>query len=267
MRSSSSSRFQFFLACCLALGLSLVALHGRAQTSTKSKDEGAEFHFARMIYTDLPQYGGGRGRGRARGWWRQDWPEAEMYFGQAIERLTRIDIGQSVTIDLLSDDLYDYPWLYATQVGYWSLSDEELAALREYLARGGFLVVDDFFDQEWGVFQQTMSRLYPDRPIVEIEPGSEDEILHVVYDLDEKVQIPGLRHLRGYRGGGFSTMNLPEPHWRGIFDDEGRLIIAINYNMDIGDAWEEANNPRYPEPMTALSYRFAVNYSVYAMTH
>ena len=58
-----------------------------------------------------------------------------------------------------------------------------------------------------------------------------------------------------------------DPHWRGIYDDKGRLLVAINFNMDLGDAWEHADTPGYPEPMTAMAYRFAVNYVIYAMTH
>lgn len=274
-----SAIFRRSLALIAACSVTLVAVDGAAQVHGDRPPAPAEFHFARMIYTDLPEY-----RRYGRGWWSQDWPEAETHFAEGVGRLTRIDIGKPVAIDLLSDELFDYPWLYATQVGYWDLSDEEIAALREYLARGGFLIVDDFFgDYEWQVFQESMTRLYPDRPIKEIEPGSDDEILHVLYDLDERTQIPGLRHLRGCggfgggfgrgrgrgrgRGQSFGTARLPEPHWRGIFDDDGRLMIAINYNMDVGDAWEEANTPCYPEPMTALAYRFAINYIVYAMTH
>lgn len=275
-------RSRTLLGCAAAIAIALASLDGAAQVGDhRSQDtaprDAAEFHFARMIYTDLPEY-----RRRYAGWWSQDMPDAETHFKEGVQRLTRIDVGDPRTVDLMDEHLFEYPWLYATQVGYWDLSDSELARLREYLARGGFLIVDDFFgDYEWQVFQETMTRLYPDRPIIEIQPGMDDEIFHVVYELDQSTQIPGLRHLRscggfgrgfgrGFRRGfgrGSATAQLPEPHWRGIFDDDGRLMIAINYNMDVGDAWEEADNPCYPEPMTALAYRFAINYLVYAMTH
>jgi hypothetical protein len=234
----------------------------------------AEFHFARMIYTDY------QGRGGL-GWWAQDWPDAEEHFTQGIGRLTNVEAGTPVAVSLLDDDLFDYPWLYATQVGYWVLSDEEIARLHEYLLRGGFLMADDFFDEsEWAPFQESMARLFPDRPIREMTDA--DEILHVLYDIDKFTQIPGLRHLGGYgggfrggfRGGGSSrgfgrsyVQGLPEPHWRGIYDDDNRLLVAINYNQDVGDAWEHADDAYYPQPMTALAYRFGVNYIVYAMTH
>jgi hypothetical protein len=237
----------------------------------------AEFHFARMIYTDSP-----RNRRGGYGWWSQDWPDAETHFTEGLTRLTRVDAGPGVAVSLLDDSVFDYPWLYATQVGYWDLSDAEVAKLREYLLRGGFLLADDFFDEwEWAPFQATMARLFPERRIREIDADT-DEILHVLYDIDKFTQIPGLRHLGGYGGGfggpggrgrgGFSgasgrVQGLPEPHWRGIFDDDGRLLIAMNFNQDVGDAWEHADDSYYPQPMTALAYRFGVNYVIYAMTH
>jgi hypothetical protein len=216
----------------------------------------AEFHFTRLYYT-----GGGRG-------WRSryatDYPEAEYYFTKGVRRLTSVDIGeQARLLDVIDTTIFDYPWLYAVEVGYWLLDDAEAAALREYLLRGGFLMVDDFHGtREWADFMYSMLRVFPDRPVVEIPDG--DEVLHVLYDLDQRIQIPGIVALRDgvtYERDGVT------PHWRGIYDDQGRLMVAINFNMDLGDAWEHADDPFYPEPMTGLATRFAVNYVIYAMTH
>jgi hypothetical protein len=104
--------------------------------------------------------------------------------------------------------------------------------------------------------------VFPDRPVVEIEET--DPLMSIVYDLDKSIQIPGVQFVqsgRTYEQDGYV------PHWRGIYDDDNRLMVAINWNMDLGDAWEHANNPRYPEPMTGLAIRFAVNYVIYSMTH
>jgi Domain of unknown function (DUF4159) len=232
-------------------------------------EQPGEFHFVRMIYTDAP----GQRRGSS-GWWMQDYPDAEDHFNEGVARLTRVDIGESVTVQLTDEHLFEYPWLYATQVGYWELSNAELVQLREYLLRGGFLMTDDFFGtSEWNVFADTMRRLFPDRQLREIP--TDDAMLHVVYNIDEVTQIPGLRHLAcGGFGGGFSSRGsgtlagqLPAPEWHGIYDDEGRLMVAVNYNQDVGDAWEEADDPCYPEPMTTLAYRIAINYVMYTMTH
>jgi len=220
----------------------------------------SEFHFARLAYSDIGGYGPSGGYG----YWTVDYPDAEYHFTEGVGRLTRIDIGRQARIVPLTDDtIFDYPWLYAVEVGYWHLSDAEAARLREYLLRGGFLMVDDFHGTaQWAGFLESMKRVFPDRPIIDIPDG--DEVLHVLYDVDERIQIPGIRSILF---GQTHEEDGVEPRWAGVYDDHGRLMVAINHNMDLGDAWEHANDPRYPEPMTALAYRFAVNYAIYAMTH
>ena len=221
-------------------------------------DFDGELYFTRLQYSD--GYGGGGWRGA----WLTDYPEAEIHFLQGISRLTRVHTGSEGRIVSATDDaLMDYPWLYAVEVGYWSLSEVEAERLREYLLRGGFLMVDDFWGTaEWAGFTDSMRRVFPDRPIVEIDDSH--ELLHVLYDLDQRIQIPGRRYLRS---GVTWQRDGVTPHWRGIYDDKGRLMVAINFNMDMGDAWEHADDPWYPEPFTALAYRFAVNYVIYSMTH
>ena len=139
-----------------------------------------------------------------------------------------------------------------------------LKKLREYLDRGGFLMVDDFHGgYEWAAFVDGMKAVFPDRPIVEI--AEDEEVLHVLYDLDQRIQIPGIRTINS--GITWEREDGYPPEWRGVYDDEGRLMVAINFNMDLGDAWEHADWPEYPENMTALAYRFGINYVIYAMTH
>ncbi len=124
-------------------------------------------------------------------------------------------------------------------------------------------MVDDFHGSlEWEGFLQSMRRVYPDRAVVEIPDSS--EVWHVLYDLVDKPQIPGIYAVMNgvtYEKDGYT------PHWRGIYDDQGRLAVAINFNMDLGDAWEHADNPVYPQPLTATAYRIAINYLLYSMTH
>ncbi len=249
----------------LASGAPLVVAQELAPETAQST---AEFHFARLIYRDV---GGGYSYGGRRPRWTIDFPHAEFHFMQGLTRLTRID-GAKVSrydgaggrqVSLSDDAMFDYPWLYAVEVGGWYLDDREAARLREYLLRGGFLMVDDFHgSREWSVFLASMVRVFPDRPILEMP--EDDEVLHVLYDLDQRIQIPGIRFL--YTGVPYEGDGVV-PHWRGIYDDDGRLMVAINFNMDLGDAWEHADTPEYPEPMTALAYRFAVNYVIYAITH
>jgi hypothetical protein len=266
-----------------ALALSLLTAAALAQRGRFREDGGepelmppraAEFHFIRMEYTDLPQYHrywsfSSRG-GRGTGWWIVDWPDADNHFTTGLQRLTRIDVGDPRHLPLSDEHLFDYPWIYATQTGWWDLSDSETLRLREYLLRGGFLVVDDMWGPEqWDVFRRTMDRVLPNRPIVDIEEG--DSVMHVLYDIGAKDRtiIPGSRHLRRGADGSVQIVQPPGavPAWRAIYDDRNRMVVAINFNTDVADAWEFADVPYYPEAMTALAYRYGINYVVYSMTH
>src|SRR3989442_7731377 len=173
----------------------------RDQSSRPAFARGAEFHFIRVEYTDLPQYhrrfGYASRTGTGDGWWMVDWPDADDHFSMGVQRLTRIDAGDPRHLRLTDDRLFEYPWIYATQTGWWGLTDAETERLREYLLRGGFLVVDDFWGPEqWEVFRQTMERVLPNHPITDI--AESDSVMHVLYDIQEKdrTYIPGTRHLR-----------------------------------------------------------------------
>lgn len=217
-----------------------------------------ELTFARMLYT-YNAFGSGTGDART------DWPDAEFFFSRGVSRLTRLEMAdQGIMIQLDDDTLFNYPWLYVVEPGRWSLTDYEAGRLREYLLRGGFLMMDDFHgSRQWSDFLVTMKQVFPNRPILDIEDGH--EILHVVYDVDERIQIPGIVSIMRY--GGSYEADGRVPHWRGIYDDKGRLMVMINHNMDLGDAWEHADDARYPQEMTTLALHFAVNYAIYAMTH
>ena len=227
----------------------------------------AEFAFARYRYRG---YGGGGGRGfgfrgRRSSSWGTDSNTAERHFMRGVRRLSRID-ARSVEeiIDADSDEVYKWPWLYAVEVGHWELSEAHAKRLREYLDRGGFLMVDDFHGEyEWDVFMASMQRVFPDRQVVDLPDN--DAIFHVLYDLDKRFQIPGYQYVRS--GLTYERMDGQVAHWRGIYDDKGRVQVAITHNMDLGDAWEWSDEPRYPEPFAGLAYRVGLNYIVYSMTH
>jgi hypothetical protein len=232
----------------------------------------SEWVFARLMYPQHPRARFGRfSYGRWSDWreggtsWTQDYPRADRHFAQALRRLSRVharSVEQPVNLDD-GDDAFNYPWLTAGEMGDWNLTIPQTKALREYLLRGGFLLLDDFWGtEEWNRFMQSMGRVFPDRPIVEID--DKDAIFHVVYDLDERYQLPGQWALaRGstYRNDGAT------PHWRGIYDDHGRVMVAMTFNSDMGDSWEWADDPNYPERYSALGIRIGVNYVIYSMTH
>jgi hypothetical protein len=233
-----------------------------------------EFAFARLMYP--PGEGGINGYwGRDLDWhvgvsdWTQDFPRADRHFSLAVRRLTRLSTRSAEQcVNLDEGDQFDWPWLYAVQVGEWGLTDGQVKALREYLLRGGFFMADDFHgDFEWNIFQKAIKRAFPEREIVEIP--DDDPIFHTVYDLKERIQIPGQAHVRaGYKRPQYPTgpNDGKGAHWRGIYDDQGRIMIAISYNSDVGDAWEYADDSTYPAPFADLAIRLGVNYIVYAMT-
>ena len=191
-------------------------------------------------------------------------PAAERHFLQGLRRLSAIDArSKEHYLHPTDDDFFDYPWLYCVEAGYWQLTDEEATRLREYLLRGGFLVLDDFHGaQEWARFLDGMRQIFPERPIIDL--SADDEVFHTLYDTEPNEQIPGIQML--YTGRTYERDGV-DPLWKGIYDDDGRLMVLINHNMDLGDAWEHADWPEYPERYTAMAYRMGINYILYAMTH
>jgi hypothetical protein len=233
--------------------------------------EKTEWAFARLMYPDA---GFRRGFGFRRGggdWhegytmWTQDYPRADRHFSQAIRRLTRIHVRsaeQPVNLDD-GDDVDNYPWLYAVQVGQWRLTDHQAKAMREYLLRGGFFMCDDFWgEDQWENFMESMRRVFPDRPVVDLP--NDDPIFHSVYDLTDRYQVPGARYVQ--TGVTEKCSGCPA-RWRGIYDDRGRVMVAMTFQSDLGDSWEWADDPGYDEKFSALGIRIAINYIVYAMSH
>jgi len=227
----------------------------------------AEWTFARLMYPPgpldgyYPRFQGPWQEGLSL--WTQDYPRADRTLSAAIRRFTRIDarsVEQPVSLDD-GDEIYNWPWLYAVQVGEWGLTERQARKLRDYLLRGGFFMADDFHgSEEQAYFEKTMKMVFPERPIVDIP--DDDPIFHTVFDLDDRFQIPGAEHLgTGYKKDGRVA------RWRGIYDDKGRIMVAICLNSDVGDSWEWFDNPRYPQKFSLLGIRIGVNYVVYAMTH
>ncbi len=233
-----------------------------ARTYYENGDLKSEYAWSRLRYSSASNYGGYGFYGG--GNWSRDYPKADRQFLIALKRLTRIQARpteQVVTLD--SDDIFNYPWVYAVQVQTWTFTDAEAKRLREYLLKGGFIMVDDFHGTtDWEHFMSGMLMVFPDRPIEDL--SDKDELFHVLYDLSERFQVPGEQYVstgRTYEKDGYV------PAWRGIRDDNGRVMVAICYNMHLGDAWEWADDPRYPEKFASLAFRIGINYVMYGMTH
>jgi Domain of unknown function (DUF4159) len=233
-------------------------------------EEKHEWVFGRLRYSPYGGGGGGFGGGRrggrfGRSSWGTDYPQGDRLLVQGLKRITRLDarsVEQVIDMDG-SDDAYNWPFLYAVEVGQWQLSDSEAAQMRDYINRGGFFMVDDFHGTyQWRTFEESMRKVFPDRPIVDIP--NDDQIFHNLFDLENRIQVPGAQVLgsgRTYEQDGY------EARWRGIYDAKGRLVVVICHNMDLGDALEYSDEPAYPEKYSALAFRIVANYAVYDMTH
>ena len=238
-----------------------------------------EFTFSRLIFADNQRAIDSLGDHIGYPHWQADCSESEPHFIAAMKRLTEVDTNEdSQSISLLDERIFDYPMLYVVEAGFASFSDPEAQTLREYLLRGGFLLVDDFHGRyQWEQFEGWIGRVFPDREIVDLPETH--EIFNVHFPIDDFIQIPGLRALCLNPG---ETWELPiskapsvvesnasrqRPHWRGILDDEGRVMVIVNWNMDLGDAWEHADMEEYSALYTATAYRLGVNYVLYGMTH
>ena len=264
-------------ALCVGLGAFAAAqVRGPGLTVTISPDQPAryewdvpslrhpggprEFYFTRAVYT-----GGGGGRRFRRRSWATDYPKADRQFLTVLKRLIDIDAYEYENAVRLDDpQLRRFPFLYALEVGNMSMTEAEIEGLRSYLEAGGFLMIDDFWGSwQWANFEAEMQRLLPNRPIVDIP--LDHPIFHMVYDIQEIVQVPEVS--RGVYGGPTWEQDGYTAAARGIFDDEGRLMVGINWNTDLGDAWEWADHPYYPLKYSTFAFELGVNFIVYAMSH
>lgn len=224
----------------------------------------ADFVLGRLMFTSGG--GGGRGRSGGGGNWSVDYPKGDRLFAKLLRRLTRVDVRsveQPVSLDD-EDDIFYWPYLHVAMPTTWNFTDAQAKKLQEWFLRGGFMVVDSFFgSEEWEGFERGLRQVLPDARVEELPDG--DPIFHTVYDLSERFQIGNWRSLTSrrvpYRGDGAVA------RWRGVRDVKGRVMIAINWNSDMGDSWQHADNPLYDEKWSGLGIRLGINYVVYSLTH
>lgn len=204
------------------------------------------FTFARIRYAVYRRSG-----------WEFDYPTMERNLMAMMRELTRLDphVSGSNIFDLDDPELLRYPVAYLSEPGYWIPSESEVDGLRTYLAKGGFLIVDDFMRQEWRNFEVQLLRVLPGARIQPVPPD------HPVFDSFYRIEsldmdYPGIPGLKA--------------QFLGVFEDNdpvGRLQVVINYNTDIGDYMEHSGEGWWPVNITNDAYKFAMNYLVYALTH
>lgn len=222
------------------------------------------FYFTRAVYNGYIKRGLVNGRIESTPSWAADYPKSDVQLLHLLNRILQIDAPSEANAVRLDDpDLRRFPFIYAVEVGLMELAPVEVENLRGYLESGGFLMVDDFWgSREWALFSRQMRRVFPDRPMVEIP--TDHPIFHMVYQIDTVEQVPNLDNIRTGRtweADGFVARVY------GIFDDDGRLMVAVNWNTDLGDAWEWAENPDYPLKYSTYAAEIAANTIIYAMSH
>ena len=197
--------------------------------------------------------------------WSTDGPAADQNLTRRVRTATSLEVGDPVVMALEDPEIWKHPWIYFVEPGNLEFTEANIPMMREFLLRGGTATFDDFHGPfEWENLATQLKRVFPDRPIVEVERTH--PIFSCFYKLDGFPQIPGLGSFlngRTWEKGGFVQ------HLRAIYDDRGRPMVLINWNTDMGDGWEWSNAEEYPGYLkyTRMSYRMAINEIVYVLTH
>ena len=223
---------------------------GNGSAENQRPSEPTEFVFARVQYN-----AGSSRRGFGGDGWAHDYPVAELHILDLAKRLTRIPVEQEsyVIVQLESEEIFQYPFLYFSEVGEMGLTPKEIENFREYLGRGGIAMIDDFDSpQTLAWFQSQMRKVFPERDFREMDV--EHSIFHTAFDVDTRQVVPPYQY--GY-----------PPRFYGYFDDRDRLSMIINHNNDIGDFWEWLDQPRLPLEGTIAGVRLGINYLIFSMTH
>jgi len=212
------------------------------------------FAFVRLRYTMPGRAGGFRGFRREPPW-AHDYPRADLHLMRILGEITLLDanLDQSAVLTLDDPALHNYPVAYMSEPGFWTLNDAEVAGLQAYLAKGGFLIFDDFRQEHWYNFEQQMRRVLPAQPLVELR--ADHPIFHTFFEIDPARFVSPYGGLR--------------PVFFGVFEDNDpakRLQVVANYNNDLGEYWEFSDTGWVPVDLSNEAYKFGVNYIVYGMT-
>jgi hypothetical protein len=255
--------FGLVAICAALIAADAVALHaqGRGRRERVRADDlppnplyDGRWTFVRLKYEmSLDGFGGGRfGRDLP---WAHDFPDADRNFPQILGEISTVLTrpAKSVILGLSDPDLFKYPVAYMSEPGYWRPSDIEVAAMRAYFLKGGFVIFDDFAGRDWLNFEQQMRRVLPEHRLIPLTAE------HPVFD--SFYRIASLDYTHPYYG-------VKAEFW-GIFEDNDptkRLMAVANYNNDIGDYWEYSATGFFPVDLSNEAYKLGVNYVVYALT-
>jgi hypothetical protein len=247
---------RLLLVALIAVLLPHVA-DGQARRGSRSVadtvDYDSNFAFTRIRYSSA-----GRGFGGFGGaWWAHDYPAADRNLSAVVDYITnmRVRLDGTNVLDMSDPRVYENPIIYISEPGFWTIRDQEVPHLRNYLLKGGFVIFDDFDgDDQWSNMAAQMARALPDHRFIEI--GPEHPIFHSFFTMEGiYVPFPGI----GVR-----------PIYRALFEDNDpskRMIALANHNNDIAEYWEWSAEGLYNADPTNNAYRLGVNYIIYGMTH
>jgi hypothetical protein len=194
--------------------------------------------------------------------WSHDYPVAGRHLMKIMAELSEIDANLDINEPIVTFDdpaLFKFPFAYLCEVGFMDLSDEEIQGWREYLLRGGFLMVDDFRAQEQlQNFQDHVKRAFPEYQLKKLD------VSHPIFNCFFSIKTLELNPIYG---GGYVTRQTEYPEFWGLEDETGRMMMIVNYNYDMSDYWQFSDNPFSPIEETNEAYKFGVNYIIYALTH
>lgn len=232
------------------------------------------FTFVRIRYN---AFEGGRGK------WATDYPDSDLNMSFRLQQLTSLKVNPDpIVLELTDKRLFDYPFVYFCEPGGggggrggWGgggleLTPEEVLAFRRYLTNGGFAMFDDFWGEaEWYNFYVEIKKVFPDREPEDIP--LDHPVFNCVYELKEKPQVPSINvAVQGQPYGiTWEREDAREVHYRGIFDDQRRLMVMICHNTDLGDGWEREGESEwyFREFSEKKAYPLGINIIFYAMTH
>ncbi len=194
--------------------------------------------------------------------WSHDYPVAGRHLMKIMSELSKIDATLDVNEPILSLDdpmLFKFPFAYLCEIGFMNLNDAEINGMREYLKRGGFLLIDDFrSSQQFYNLQTHVKRAFPELEMKKLD------LSHPIFNCFFSIKT---LEVNPVYGGGFGTRETANPEFWGLEDETGRLMMIVNYNYDVSDYWQFSDNPFRPIEETNDAYKFGVNYIIYALTH
>lgn len=186
--------------------------------------------------------------------WHHDYPYGDETFPTFLKEVTHVHTAREAyqIVDIDSPDLFKYPFAYMSEPGYLELNDKDIKNFREYLERGGFVMVDDFRGQRHlSNLLYQMKKVFPNREVIPLT------LSHPIFNSFYKIESLNMRPPYGQGPVEFL----------GLEDDHGRLMMVIDYNNDLSEVWQWLDEGSSSLHDAAESLKFGMNYAIYALTH